>query len=43
MDNYDNWKQQTPEYPENECAFCGEPCEGRYCDNNCKKAYEQDN
>jgi hypothetical protein len=43
MENYDNWKQQTPEHLENECAFCGEPCEKRYCDNQCKKAYEQDN
>lgn len=43
MENYDNWKLDTPEHPESECAFCGEPCNGRYCDNQCKKAYEQDN
>jgi len=43
MDNYDNWKQETPEYPEKECAYCGEPCEKTYCNNNCKKAYEQEN
>lgn len=42
--NYDNYKQQTPpEEPQNECAFCGEACENRYCDKNCKKAYENDN
>lgn len=42
--NYDNWKQQTPpEDSQNECAYCGEPCEGRYCDKNCKNAYENDN
>lgn len=43
MENYDKWKLDTPEEPENECAFCGELCESRYCDNQCKKAYEQDN
>ena len=43
MENYDNWKQQTPDNPENECAFCGEPCEEKYCDSNCKKAYEHEN
>lgn len=42
--NYDNWKQQAPpEELQNECAYCGEPCEKRYCDNECKKAYENDN
>ena len=42
--SYDNWKQQTPpEEPQNECSYCGEPCEGRYCDKNCEKAYENDN
>ena len=42
--NYDNYKQQTPpEEPQNECAYCGEHCEGRYCDKQCKKAYENDN
>lgn len=43
MQNYDSWKLDTPEDLENECDFCGEPCNGRYCDNQCKKAYEQDN
>lgn len=42
--NYDNYKQQTPpEEQQNECAYCGEHCEGRYCDKQCKKAYENDN
>ena len=39
MENYDNWKLDTPDEPENECDFCGEPCEGRYCSNVCKKEY----
>ena len=43
MENYDSWKLDTPEDLENECDFCGEPCNGRYCDSQCKKAYEQDN
>jgi hypothetical protein len=43
MENYDKWKLDNPENPENECAFCGELCYGRYCDNQCKKAYEKDN
>ena len=41
MENYDDWKQQTPDYPENECDFCGEPCECRYCSNVCKKECER--
>ena len=43
MENYDNWKQQTPDEPENECSYCGQPCEKKYCNSNCKKAYEQEN
>jgi hypothetical protein len=27
---------------ENECDFCGEPCNGEFCDSNCKKAYMND-
>ena len=26
-----------------ECSFCGESCDGRYCSRNCKKAYEAEN
>ena len=43
MENYDNWKLDTSEYPENECDFCGEPCDGSFCNSQCKKAHEQDN
>lgn len=43
MENYDDWKQYLPELTENECSYCGEPCEKTYCDSNCKKAYEQEN
>lgn len=28
---------------ENECRYCGEPCDKTYCDKNCKKAYESEN
>ncbi len=38
----DTYNTERPQ-EENECAFCGEPCEKRYCDRNCKKGYEQDN
>lgn len=44
MKNLDDWKLETPkETPENECAYCGEPCEKRYCNRDCKKAYESEN
>ena len=38
----DTYNTERPQ-EDNECAYCGEPCEGRYCDKNCKKAYENDN
>ncbi len=38
----DTWNN-PPEDKENECAYCGEPSEGRYCSNDCKKGYESDN
>lgn len=41
MENYDNWKLDTPENPENECDFCGEPCDGTYCSKVCKKECER--
>ena len=42
MENYDNWKQQTPDEPmDNHCDFCGEPCEERYCSKVCKKECER--
>jgi len=28
------------EYPENECRYCGEPCENSYCDKQCERADE---
>jgi hypothetical protein len=28
------------EQPENECVFCGEPCEKSYCDKQCERADE---
>ena len=28
------------EYPENECRYCGEPCEKAYCDKQCERADE---
>lgn len=31
------------EQPENECKYCGEPCDGEFCDRNCAKGYESDN
>jgi len=40
--NYDKWKQEVPEEKENECGYCGEPCEGEFCNKDCKKAYEND-
>ena len=43
MESYDNWKQDLPEYPENKCDFCGEPCDNSFCNSQCRKEYEQDN
>lgn len=28
---------------EDECNFCGEPCDGNYCSRECRKAYESEN
>ena len=27
----------------NECLYCGEECNGSYCNKECKKAYESEN
>jgi hypothetical protein len=44
MENYDNYKLQTPpEELDHKCLYCGEPCDSCYCDKECEKAYEQDN
>ncbi|AHK11394.1 hypothetical protein F132_48 [Flavobacterium sp. phage 1/32] len=41
--SYDDWKLATPEEEgENECGYCGEPCEKEFCSRECKKAYEND-
>lgn len=39
IDTYNN----PPEYPEDECEFCGEPCEKSFCNSDCRKAYDKDN
>lgn len=44
---YDKWKQQAPPAHDSDstCDFCGEPVEDgqRFCNNNCRKGYKQDN
>lgn len=35
-------RQYPPEDLENTCNYCGENCAKEFCDNNCKKAYEND-
>lgn len=44
MKNYDDWKNENPydQEKENECAFCGEECDGEFCSSECKKAYIHD-
>lgn len=39
IDTYNN----PPEELEYRCAYCGEPCEKRYCNLDCRKAYDSDN
>jgi hypothetical protein len=43
MKNYDDWKTDFPEEEENECDYCGSPCDGEFCDRDCKRAYIADN
>ena len=38
----DTWNN-PPDYPEDECGFCGEPSTGKYCSAACKKMYELEN
>jgi hypothetical protein len=38
----DTWNN-PPEELEDDCKFCGEPSNGRYCSSECKKAYESEN
>ena len=30
------------EAPENECSFCGNPCENEFCSKECLKANDED-
>jgi len=39
MDTYTD----KPDQLENECLYCGEPCEKTYCNSECRKAYECEN
>ena len=34
------WYDYQNEYPENECRYCGEPCEKTYCNKQCERADE---
>ena len=49
MNSYDTWKQATPpeyEYEKgNRCWFCNDPVPDgeKFCNNNCRKGYKQDN
>jgi len=36
-------RKYPPEELENECAFCGEPCDKEFCSKDCQKAYEREN
>jgi hypothetical protein len=38
----DTYNNERPE-EHNECGYCGEPCEGKYCNTYCKKGYESEN
>lgn len=41
--NYDQWKTMTPpEEPENECGYCGDPCEEEFCSKACRVANDND-
>lgn len=42
MIGYDKWKTTQPDELENECLFCGEPCEKTYCCKECRIADNQD-
>lgn len=42
--SYDDYKSQSPpEEQDNECAFCGEECDGEFCSKECKKSYLLEN
>lgn len=43
MNNYDEWKTDNNENDkDNECEYCGEPCEKSFCNDYCKKGYAYD-
>jgi len=37
------WEGYPPEEKENECEYCGEPCDVRFCCKECEMAYISDN
>lgn len=42
-EEYDKWKLQTPEEDKDSiCRYCGEECEGEFCDKECANAYWAD-
>lgn len=43
--NYDQWKTASPgdEEKENNCGFCGNRCEGKFCSDYCRKADYDEN
>ena len=40
---YDDWKTEFPEEELDECGYCGEACNGRFCNKECEMAYIADN
>jgi hypothetical protein len=38
----DTYSEERPQ-ENNECGFCGEPCERHFCNRDCEKGYEGDN
>jgi hypothetical protein len=36
-------REYPPEELENDCKYCGEPCENQFCDRDCRKGYHYDN
>lgn len=38
----DTWSY-PPDDMEDECEFCGEPCDGRFCSDSCKREHAADN
>jgi hypothetical protein len=38
----DTWSY-PPDDMEDECDFCSEQCDGRFCSDSCRREYEADN